>query len=101
MVAGECRSLASASPKTKRTSMTLEKNHRVIRATCRLLGLGALVLGNVWLNPAVVHAEDGPGSGGISPNKLWVNAILGQPADGGGGGGGGLASGRALRYIRL
>jgi hypothetical protein len=47
--------------------------------------------------PTLAAAE--PGSGGISPGQLWVNARLGQPA--GSGSGRGPRSGWALRYERL
>lgn len=79
----------------------LDKNRSLIRAACRLLGLSALIVGNMSLNPAAASAEQGPGGGGISPNKLWVNATLGQPSGGVGGRGAGPITGRALRYIRL
>ena len=79
--------------------MTLDRNRSLIRA-CQLLGLTALIVGNLSVNPAMATAQEGPGGGGISPNKLWVNARLGQPT-GATGRPTGPMTGRALRYIRL
>jgi hypothetical protein len=59
-----------------------------------------VVVASVLAIPELSYAGDGDGSGGISSDKLWVNASLGQP-DGGGGSKSGLPTGRALRYVRL
>ncbi len=63
-----------------------------------LVAGGALAL--PLLSPTFAHAEGGPGEGGISSQRLWVNAKLGQP-DHGGRGGARSPTGRALRYVRL
>ena len=63
-----------------------------------IVGVGALAL--MLVSPALAHGEGGPGEGGISKQKLWVNAKLGQP-DHGGGRSAGIPTGRALRYVRL
>jgi hypothetical protein len=67
----------------------------ILAMTCLVIASGIGVL-----RPTVAWAEGQPGGGGISSDKLWVNAQLGQP-QGAAGGGGGPLTGRALRYIRL
>jgi hypothetical protein len=52
------------------------------------------------VTPSLARAEAGPGESGISSQKLWVNAALGQP-DHGGSGSARIPTGRALRYVRL
>jgi hypothetical protein len=73
---------------------------RRIRRMSQVLALGGLILNALVVKPTVAQAEDHPGTGGISPNELWVNARLGQPT-GGGGRTHKIATGRAVRYIRL
>jgi hypothetical protein len=63
-----------------------------------LVAGGALAL--MLLSPTQVSAEGGPGESGISSQKLWVNAKLGQP-DHRGQRSGRIPTGRALRYVRL
>jgi hypothetical protein len=63
-----------------------------------LLMVGAALVFVVLAVPSA-HAEGGPGEGGISPQRLWVNARLGQPDHGHRNGR--IPTGRALRYVRL
>src|SRR6266536_3493674 len=100
-VATELRSLASASLKTERHPMTLDRKRSLVRTACQLFGLIALIVGDISLNPAAAKAQEEPGGGGISSNRLWVNARLGQPTGGTDGRAGGPMAGRSLRYIRL
>ena len=79
-----------------RGEASVRRSARVRRHLPMVAALMALSL----LSSTPVHAEEGPGTGGISPEKLWVNAKLGQP-DHGGGDNGGILTGRALRYVRL
>jgi hypothetical protein len=72
-----------------------------IRAASRFIGLGALLIASMSVCENAARAEVGPGSSGISPTALWINAQLGQPDGGGSAGTGTAATGRALRYIRL
>jgi hypothetical protein len=64
---------------------------------CVLL-LGLLLGVVAWAYASPAKAEPGPG-GGLEPDRLWVNATLGQPA--GSGSGGGPRTGWAIRYRRL
>ncbi len=63
-----------------------------------LVACGAFSL--TMLSPTLANGEGGPGEGGISSQKLWVNAKLGQP-DLGGRSTARIPTGRALRYVRL
>lgn len=81
--------------------MTLDRNRSLGRAACQLLGLIAFILVAMNLNPFTARAQEEPGGGGISPNRLWINARLGQPGAGAQGRVGGPMTGRSLRYIRL
>jgi hypothetical protein len=53
------------------------------RRAPHVVALSALIVITIVMKPVVAHAEGHPGGGGISPNKLWVNARLGQPSGGG------------------
>jgi len=65
---------------------------------CRMLLLSlALAVAATLAQVHSATAEPGPG-GGLGPDRLWVNATLGQPR---GSGGGGPRTGWAIRYRRL
>lgn len=78
-------------------SMRLIKSKQTSRLFALLIGLllGVAVT-LAYASPA--KGEPGPG-GGLEPDRLWVNATLGQPA--GSGSGGGPRTGWAIRYRRL
>lgn len=65
----------------------------------RALLMVGVALAFVVLAAPSAHAERGPGEGGISSQRLWVNARLGQPDPGPRNGR--IPTGRALRYVRL
>jgi len=78
------------------------KQRKALAAAGPLLGIMSLLLSNAGLPLSAAKGQEVPGDGGISPDKLWVNAKLGQPSGGGRGPtGGGPLAGRALQYVRL
>jgi hypothetical protein len=90
--------LRVASSERERDAMSTLRSHRSLACLTAILVVFALVVVVAPLAILPAFGQGAPAGGGLDPNRLWINAKLGQPPSPSPNG---PSSGRALRYIRL